>query len=225
MMRSFVVVLVFACSSCVGCRDECVEGSAECIDNVARNCSTTEYRELGRGPLEWTGRQCEDAVCVVATNDDASRAFCAMSGSPDERCSEMDQRCDGDDAIVCSFGYVVSEETCEFCKSEEGLAFCSLSDTPDPACENPSTFSTCRDLTKVYCFFGYATEEELCDDACVVSEFSSVVAATCAASSEPDPACRDSSEFTEGLFWDCNQSPPVECFGEYLVQEDPERCG
>jgi len=94
-------------SSCGG--DECDHGEVQCDGNVARNCVFAEPR------LVWQSNDCGNKSCVVISQNAtrSASAFCALSASPDPRCSEPDvPNCASEGLLECKAGYAISTQAC-----------------------------------------------------------------------------------------------------------------
>ena len=128
------------------------------------------------------------SVCSVLAD---KTPICALSASPDPRCTAGDGlRCDGATLLTCSRGYAVASETCPVvCVTAEGVdtgpevmvvpagtapsglppektrrkvAVCALSAEPDARCGPDCFDGYCEADTHVSCCFGYALGRDVC---------------------------------------------------------------
>jgi hypothetical protein len=140
--------------------DNCTNGDARCVGNVAENCVAHDGGSL------WGQDSCDES-CVIADG----RAICALASTLDPACPSTDATtaCVGNTAVSWTACYLTSEQSCAGacidpttsteCSAYD--AFCAESPDPDPLCAN--AYAACADSTTlVQCFCGYRTDTEPC---------------------------------------------------------------
>jgi len=113
----------------------------------------------------------QSSFCIA----NGRQAFCAAESEPNSNCNtrgsafaegeRVSAGCDGDDALACVNGYVVSRQSCNGLCITDGInAYCPLSPEPDPSCPLSEHGSQhCVGQTLVGCSTsGYRILEEQC---------------------------------------------------------------
>jgi hypothetical protein len=188
-----------------GCSEECHEGESRCEDGHIVSCVQSD------APGGWyfgsIGGCCGESQCVDAERGVDRVAACSTTGAPDARCGTDGPTCVDDRTLLfCEAGFGHDERRCEACVTDPSAGgFCSLSLEKDPRCAGLDGEAwRCDGDERFRCRHGHAVAREAPFPLCLEPRAGQ---ASCAASSEPDPACAGPANDTER----CEANAVVRC--------------